>query len=128
VASITEHAKENPVLAIAAVVLTSVNVGTVVTAVRWYDSLATKDDVAQSVAQHERVESNRIAGVESTLDRVRAFTEIVPQLREMLTLRCMGTRTVQFTIDDLERRYEELTKERFREPPCEQLLATRGGP
>lgn len=112
-------------LAAAAVLLTSVNIGTVVAAVHWYDSLATKDNVAESIALHERVESSRIAGVENTLDRVRAFTEIVPQLREMLTLRCMNVRAVQATIDDLERRYRDLTREDFKEPPCEQLMAVR---
>ena len=107
-------------------VMSGVNVTTVFQGISAIENLASKQDVAQAIAIHATEENLRIADLDEELKRIRAFTEIVPQLKDLLTLRCMGTRGLDATIDTLKREYRELTQEEYRDPPCEQLLAQRG--
>ena len=107
-------------------VMSGVNVTTVFQGINAIESLATKDFVGSAIAVHAAEENERIAGLTEELKRIRAFTEIVPQLKDLLTLRCMGTPSLDATIDTLKREYRELTQEEYRDPPCEQLLAQRG--
>lgn len=105
-------------------IMSGVNVTSVVQTFRTIDSIATKDYVTLQLADHKQVEDKRIIAVETGLDRIRAFTEIVPQLKDLLTLRCMGTPNLNATIDSLERQYFDLTKEVYREPSCDRLVLT----
>lgn len=111
-------------VAAAIAIMSGVNITSVVQTVRTVDSIATKDYVALQLSDHKQEEDKRILAVETGLDRIRAFTEIVPQLKDLLTLRCMGTPNLNATIDSLERQYFDLTKEPYREPPCERLVLT----
>lgn len=124
-AAFSRHIKEHPVLSSLAgviAVLSGVNISTVVGTVRAIDSVATKDYVDTALGAYVADENKRIAAVENGMARIQAFTEIVPQLKDLLTLRCMGTPNLNATIDSLERQYQELTKEAYREPPCDRLV------
>jgi hypothetical protein len=137
---IVDHVKANPVTSVAILILTvlgAVNVTTVVQTVRFVDGLATKQDVsaaalaernyaASELESHTAQATENFDGIKDELKRVRAFTEIVPELRDLLKLKCMGTPNLDITIDRLKREYRELTKETFIEPPCARLLASVG--
>jgi hypothetical protein len=117
-------------------VLSGINVTTVVQGVRYFDSLASKEYVSGMLATERKIAADELAdrtvqsdkkfqNIETKIDRVRAFTEIVPQLRQLLTLRCMGTRGLDDVIGRLEDEYRVLTGETFAEQSCERLLAVR---
>jgi hypothetical protein len=117
-------------------VLSGINVTTVVQGVRYFDSLASKEYVSGMLATERKIAADELAdrtvqsdkkfqNIETKIDRVRAFTEIVPQLRNLLTLRCMGTRGLDDVIVRLEDEYRDLTGETFAEQSCERLLAVR---
>lgn len=117
-------------------VLSGINVTTVVQGVRYFDSLASKEYVSGMLATERKIAADELAdrtvqsdkkfqNIETKIDRVRAFTEIVPQLRNLLTLRCMGTRGLDDIIARLEDEYRDLTGETFAEQSCERLLAVR---
>jgi hypothetical protein len=139
VARIQEQIKENPMIAGAIAVMTvftGINVTTVVQGVRYFDSLASKEYVSGMLATERKIAADELAdrtvqsdkkfqNIETKIDRVRAFTEIVPQLRNLLTLRCMGTRGLDDIIVRLEDEYRDLTGETFAEQSCERLLAVR---
>jgi hypothetical protein len=139
VARFHEQIKENPVIAGAVAVMTvlsGINVTTVVQGVRYFDSLASKEYVSGMLATERKIATDELAdrtvqsdkkfqNIETKIDRVRAFTEIVPQLRNLLTLRCMGTRGLDDVIWRLEDEYRDLTGETFAEQSCERLLAVR---
>jgi hypothetical protein len=57
------------------------------------------------------------------LDRVIAYTEIVPELKVQLRLRCMGSTEVQATINRLQGDFFELMGRYYEEPTCEELLS-----
>jgi len=107
----------------AAVVFGGVNIGTVVQAVRTIDSMATKEYVVEMLEEHVAEAELSMTGLSDELKRIRAFTEVVPELRNLLTLQCMGTPNLGPSIDRLKREFARLTSEQFEEPPCEQLLA-----
>ncbi len=131
--------KENPVITTAVAVMTllaGVNVTTVAQNMKYFGSLATEDYVggmlaverrtaSDELAEHAAQEDKRSASIEKGMNRIRAFTEIVPQLKQLLTLRCMGTRGLDDVIARLEEDYRNLTGETFAEQSCERLLAVR---
>lgn len=133
-----DQIRENKVISVAIAAMTilgAVNVTSVVSTVRYVDNLATKDNVsgavaterkiaASDLADYARIAEGRFAGLEDKIDRVRAFTEVVPELRNLLSLKCMGTQGLDATIDRLKREYAILTGESYIEPPCERLIAT----
>jgi len=130
--ALKDSLKEHPVISsIAAimVLLSAGNATTVIQTFRFVDSVATKEYVAAYVAQ---TVDTRVKGVEGKIDvlgtdlgRVRAFTEVVPELRNLLTLKCMGSSGLDSTIARLKREYRALASEDYQEPPCERLLAGR---
>lgn len=134
---VKEQVKEHPVIATIAalgILAGGVNVTTVVQAVRTWDNLATKAHVAGQIAeaearidgrltQHASEADRRFDHMEDGQNRIRAFVEIVPELKDLLTLRCMGTPNLDVTIDRLKDEYEGLTGENYREPTCDRLLA-----
>ena len=100
------------------------NIAAVLNGIRIIDNLATKDYVIQTVQNHANQAQATLDSLADELRRVRAYTEVVPELRNLLALRCMGTPNLDTTIDRLEREFLNLTGSRYQEPPCEQLLAT----
>lgn len=124
----TKHVRENPMLAgvgALMVLLSSGNVATLYTNLHELASVATEDYVTQQISAHEARENIRFKVADSKVDRIQAFTEIVPQLKDLLTLRCMGTRNLDATIEKLEEEFKTLAGEPYREPPCERLVLQR---
>lgn len=118
--------KEHPVLSIVAVLSLIGGGGSLFTfanIVRTYDNIADKPWVTEQIAIHARMADSRLDSIEDGQDRIRAFVEIVPELKSLLTLQCMGTPNLDATIARLEREYKELTGEDYDEPGCERLMA-----
>ena len=89
--------------------------------------LARKGDIEavdNRLTEHEAVAELELTSVADELKRIRAYTEVVPELRDLLKLRCMGTQNLDTTIDRLKREFRELTGEDYIEPSCERLLAS----
>lgn len=117
--------KEHPVLVgtgLLVTLLSGVNVTSVVATIDTVGGLASKEYVAAQLGAHAADESRRLSEVEKGLDRIRAFTEFAPQIRDLITLRCMGVPNLDTPIATLEREFAALAGEPFREPPCERLV------
>lgn len=120
-------AKENPVTSFLIGLFTLTGVGggglSIFEAVRTYDNLATIQYVDTAVANHVLATERQMADISQELARIRAFTEIVPELEELYKLQCMGTPNLGGAIIQLENRYEDLTGEEYEPKSCERLLA-----
>lgn len=106
-------------------VMSGVNVGSVISVVNYVDSVATKEYVTQQVSASEQRTDAKVAEIGKSVDRVQAFTEVVPELRNLLGLKCMGAVGLDPTIDRLKVEYRRLTQENYVEPPCERLVSAR---
>ena len=63
--------------------------------------------------QDEQIENGR-----KTANEILAFVKIVPQLKTLIKIRCMGNRGVQPTIDSLKQQFRDLTGQAYEEPSC----------
>ena len=136
---VPQKVKENPLLSVAVgivALLSSVNIATVAKNLSYFDALADKAHVADAIAaerkqasaelaQQVQIAQDRFGQLDTKLNRVRAFTEIVPELKNLLTLRCMGTDGLDYAIARLKDEYKALTGENYVEPACDRLVVGR---
>jgi hypothetical protein len=65
--------------------------------------------------------NERNAALELRISRMEAKTDLEPELRSLITLRCMGQNRLEFTINRLKREYLNRTGRDYEEPNCSRL-------
>jgi hypothetical protein len=61
----------------------------------------------------------QIQAAQSTASEILAYVKVVPQIKVLIKIRCMGNPDVQNTIEGLKDQYFALTKQRYVEPKCD---------
>lgn len=140
-ANVIAKITERPIMSLAILALSGVSLTTVsafVDAVRTFDSLATEqyvtaaahaaaDEVRGELLAHIAAQESVTAGVLDELQKIDANTRVVPELKNLLRLDCMGTTGLDASIDRLLAEYQALAGEPFPLDrwPCERLLASQ---
>lgn len=123
-----DNIKEHPVISAIiglAMLMSGANVTSVISFVRYVDNLPDKTYVTQQVDAKDKQWNDKFESIEKNVDRIRAFTEVVPELKNLITLECMGSDGLRPTINRLKNEYRALTGEAYVEPECDRLVAGR---
>jgi hypothetical protein len=82
---------------------------------------AITEEVSGRVSSLEAGVNEMNAALALRIARMEAKIDLEPELRSLITLRCMGQSGVNVTIDRLKREYRTRSGVDYQEPDCERL-------